>query len=67
MADQEKRNWAYVATPRQIHVGMVSRAEFNRIALPEVDHRKLLPPESLLSKTVTGSGVTVVFQFWINA
>lgn len=63
---EAKRNWAYVSSPTKVVVGIATRAEFQRIALPEMDHRAEQPAQALLSKTLDAGGITVVFQFWIN-
>jgi hypothetical protein len=68
----QERNWATVATPRTVYVGIVDRSEFDRIASPMTDHRLAAEPHNrrdVLTKTVeqhAALGVTVVFQHWVS-
>ncbi|MDW3683911.1 hypothetical protein RA280_19615 [Cupriavidus sp. CV2] len=63
------RNWASVATPTCVFVGIVDRKEFDRLALPGKDHRQHIsesvPRRNVLSKALEADGVMVVFQHWL--
>lgn len=57
-------SWAHVASTTRVYVGLEHRHEFDRIALPVVEH----PPNAnglrCATKTLERDGVTVVFQHW---
>lgn len=56
-----------------VYVGVGSRATFDAIPLPEMDHRKPIgqnQAKELLSKSIDPSAeqpVMVIFQHWLNA
>lgn len=54
-----------VATETTIFVGVGSRAEFNKIALPFAD-RGELDGNHVLVKSVEQGALTVIFQHWIK-
>lgn len=61
-------NWAAVATPRAVYVGLEDRAEFDKIALPATEHAPREDGERCVSKAVKdpASGVMVIFQHWVT-
>jgi hypothetical protein len=61
----EPRNFVGVVTPRWICVGVVDRAEFDKISRPASDHG-LRPHGHVLTKSVEQRGVIVVFQHWLS-
>jgi hypothetical protein len=68
MAEVKLNSWASVAAAKVVYVGLSDRAEFDRIALPTMDHREFVEVErkQLLSKMAQdASGVLVIFQHWL--
>lgn len=58
-------NWASVATPNTVFVGIVGREEFDQIALPARDMALILPDRPVLVKTAQmPDGFQVIFQHW---
>lgn len=58
-------NWAAVATPTVVYVGIATREEFDQIALPVQDIALILPDHPVLVKTTaTPEGFQVIFQYW---
>lgn len=45
-----------------IYIGVPDRAAFDRIARPCTDHA----PKNLLTKSIDGDGICVVFQHWLE-
>jgi len=71
---EQARNWASVSTSKVVYVGIVDRAEFDRIELPATEHAAiagLLPSEPArrcISKMAAdATGLLVVFQHWVQA
>lgn len=59
-------SWASVVSPHVVYVGITSRAEFDKLALPSLDHRTLTSPRAVLVKSIEADGVTVAFQHWLD-
>lgn len=55
-------DWVSVTLPDFIFVGIADRAAFDKIALPVTDGAER--DRAVLTKSMTGNGVTVVFQHW---
>jgi hypothetical protein len=49
-----------------VYVLMEKRVEFDKIALPVTDHGEHLTGH-VLSKSMDGDGVYVVFQYWLKS
>lgn len=61
------RNWAAVATPHAIYIGIVDRDEFERIALPANPVITHADGRSVVTKTLgKTTGVRVIFQHWLQ-
>lgn len=57
------RNWASVIAPTLVYVGIVHRADFDKLALPQSD-QGVDGEKKLLTKRMEGDGMTVIFQHW---
>ena len=61
------QNWASVASPSYVYVGIVDRAEFDKLALPVIDHGTTNAARPLLTKTAyhgNDARVSICFQHW---
>lgn len=62
-----RANFISVTTPHLVTALIAKRAEFDKIALPAIDHGQTNPNRPLLTKTAyhgnTGE-MTVVFEHW---
>ena len=54
-----------VDTPTTIYVGIGNRAAFDKIALTATDHGETPENGHVISKTVHGKDITVIFQYWL--
>ena len=63
--EQPARDVVTVAAPSLIYVALAQRADFDRIALPLVDHGAGAIGH-VLTKTATAGLCFVVFQFWLQ-
>ena len=59
-------NWAAVATPTCIFIGIRDRAEFDKLAQPALDCRTATPARQVLVKTIEAAGLMVVVQHWLD-
>lgn len=60
-------NWASIASPNLVFVGIVDRAEFDKLDLPAIDHGATNPEKPVLTKTAyhgNDGRVGVCFQHW---
>jgi hypothetical protein len=56
--------FAGIVDGRLIYIGVGKREDFDKIAVPEIDHGEN-DRGHVLTKTVAENGVQVVFQYWI--
>jgi hypothetical protein len=59
-------NFVGIADGRSIFIGVGKREDFDKIAVPKIDHGEN-DHGHVLTKTVEGDGVQVVFQFWLKS
>jgi hypothetical protein len=64
--EENPQQFVGVASPDLIYIGIKSRADFDKINRPCTDHG-LKPGGHVLSKTVEGDGIYIVFQHWIKS
>lgn len=62
-----RTNFVSVNHPNMVTALIAKRAEFDKIALPAIDHGQTNPNRPLLTKTAyhgNGGELTVVFEHW---
>lgn len=56
-----------VVSPTSVYVVIADRVQFDRIALPAIDHTTRAVPRKVLTKTLEADGLMVIFQHWIES
>lgn len=55
-----------IATPQIVYVAIASRAEFDKLDVPLVDHAEHPMAKKVLVKRVSQGSVMVIFQHWLQ-
>ena len=71
MSDKERfeprsQDFILVTDGHFIYIGIGKQEDFDKIAVPMVDHGEN-DRGHVLAKTVVGGGVQVVFQYWLKS
>jgi hypothetical protein len=64
--EHKPRDFVGIVDPHWIYIGVGKREDFDKIAVPLVNHGEN-DRGYVLTKTVEQHGVQVVFQFWIKS
>lgn len=56
-----------VALPAVVYIGVASRAAFDKLDRPAIDHGEKPNGEHVITKTVEQDGVLVIFQHWVKS
>jgi hypothetical protein len=64
--EHRPQDFVGIADGHLIYIGVGKREDFDKIAAPLIDHGEN-ERGHVLSKTVKGDGVQVVFQYWLKS